>query len=159
MKTENLIEALIKFEAVVTPELMILIFGEQTGRHLTTKLFQIYKGHISSLYSRLDKDNRKILIQHLQDTYIKDDRKDFDWKLVINNTEFFEAVSLPTTQEDNAGGILDKFDLFQNGFYKGRLVQWYKEGYGLFIDGIRIVLPLSAVAKTINHQSLMKVAN
>ena len=69
-------------------------------------------------------------------------------KVTIQHNEFL-ASSTATTQEDNHGGILDRWDLFVlggNGTLIGKLVKYYKGGFAVFhAPGIRYDIDASQV--------------
>lgn len=53
----------------------------------------------------------------------------------------FDAVSRPTTEEDNHFGVVERYDLFQNDSLVGKIAIWNGCKFGFLKDGIRIVLP------------------
>lgn len=54
--------------------------------------------------------------------------------------KIYQAEQIPTTQEDNAGGIVDRWILWQDNEPIGRMAQWfYNQGFVTVVDGVRTV--------------------
>lgn len=61
--------------------------------------------------------------------------------------KYFRGKEMPTTQEDNASGIIDRWNLFNPGKYDqiGKMVQWDDGRYVIFIDGNREIFEMEEV--------------
>jgi hypothetical protein len=63
----------------------------------------------------------------------------------------FNAVQIPTTQEDNFGGIIDRFDLFHKYYHEnngnetvmpiGCLIKYYSDIFMIFHGTIKYNIP------------------
>jgi cobalamin biosynthesis Co2+ chelatase CbiK len=54
----------------------------------------------------------------------------------------------PTTQEDNYGGIRERWDLYANdydGIEIGKMVQYMNSNYAIFVSGLRFDLSLTDI--------------
>jgi len=63
----------------------------------------------------------------------------------------------PTTQEDNFGQIVDKWDLYANdydGIEIGNMVQYTNKTYAVFVSGLRFDLPAKDVEIVDNKFSI-----
>ena len=49
--------------------------------------------------------------------------------------DIYTAKQVPTTQEDNYGGIIDRWNLFKNNIQVGKMVQWDCGTYRYVIGG------------------------
>lgn len=66
---------------------------------------------------------------------------------IIIQTNKFNAIQRPTTQEDNFGGITDRWDLFYKFYTEvngnetnkraGHLVKYYNKTFAVFHDQLR----------------------
>lgn len=73
-------------------------------------------------------------------------------KTVIIDGYEYEYEQIPTTQEDNAGGIVDRFLLYLDGSYVARLAKWNTGQYAFRIKpGEVFVLEESQVIFQLNH--------
>lgn len=61
--------------------------------------------------------------------------KTFNIQVTIDGT-VYQAEQVATTLTDAEGGIVDRWSLFQNGEYVGRLCQWSDGEYTEVIDGV-----------------------
>lgn len=52
----------------------------------------------------------------------------------------FEAVQIPTTQDDNHHGVLERYELYQNENLYGKIAIWNGSKFGLVIGSSRFVL-------------------
>jgi len=68
-------------------------------------------------------------------------------KVKIQYNELY-CEQRPTTQEDNFGQIVDKWDLYKNnhdGIVIGNMVRYVNQTYAVFILGLRFDLPAKDV--------------
>ncbi len=68
-------------------------------------------------------------------------------KVKIQYNELY-CEQRPTTQEDNFGQIVDKWDLYKNdydGIVIGNMVRYVNQTYAIFISGLRFDLPAKDV--------------
>lgn len=66
-------------------------------------------------------------------------------------TNEFNAIQRPTTQEDNFGGITDRYDLFYKSYLEvngnetqrraGHLVKYFDDSFAVFHDQLRYDFP------------------
>lgn len=92
-------------------------------------------------------------IKQLQETITKTHTTMKKVKIQLN--ELF-CEQRPTTQEDNYGGIRERWDLFEDKKYSqtnkehdihniGKMVQYMNGNYAIFVSGLRFDLPIENV--------------
>ena len=52
----------------------------------------------------------------------------------------FEAVRKPHTVDDMQFGVIERYDLYQDGDFSGSIAIWNGAKFGFLFNGVRIVL-------------------